>query len=103
MKDLEKAIEDASIKISNQFYDPYEDCTKGLLEDVSLTSIKSLEAKEYWQQGMYTQEQLINFAIHCGTNFVSYQSQIDGKRIWFDPINVKYLTTEMLLKQYFNK
>ena len=59
--------------------------------------IKSELARAFHQQGMYSEEDLINFSVWCGINYISYHSQKDNKRIWFDPDNVKYLTTEKLL------
>jgi len=52
---------------------------------------------------MYTEQEMLEFAVWCGTNFVSYHSKRDGERIWFDPEKVVYQTTKQLLKIWSNK
>lgn len=46
----------------------------------------------------YSEEEMISFAVWCGVNYISYHSQRDGERIWFDPDNVRYYKTSTLLK-----
>jgi hypothetical protein len=46
----------------------------------------------------FTEKNMLDFAVWCGTNFVSYHSNRDGKRIWFDPECVRYYSTEKLLE-----
>ena len=88
MEDLEKKIEEAAENFSV--------IKRGQI-DSFIEGAKSPEAKEFHQQGMYSEEDLIDFSVWCGINYISYYSQRNNKRIWFDPDNVKYLTTEKLL------
>lgn len=52
MKDYEKQIEEAAIESSNGSWNE-SDWTSGFIYGA-----KSPEAKEYWQQGMYSEEEV---------------------------------------------
>jgi len=57
MKELEKKIEEAAINCADIIYDDTSEKWKvmcGAFKD----GVKSTEAKEYWQQGMYTEEEV---------------------------------------------
>lgn len=51
---------------------------------------------------MFTEKQMCEFSVWCGTNYVSYHSDKDGKRVWFDPENVRYYRTDQLLQIWHN-
>ena len=59
MKDYEKQIEEAAIESSNGAWNE-SDWTSGFIYGAI-----SPEAKEYWQQGMYTEEDM-NLAFNAG-------------------------------------
>ena len=67
MEDLEKKIESYALRLSNLkpgFDRQEEECYQSeevRIYDLVKQIIKSPEAEEYWQQGMYSEEQIIEF------------------------------------------
>lgn len=68
-KDLEKKIEEVATKKYEKTRGSFSPGSK-FLEKVFVEGAKSSEAKEYWQQGMYTEEEVLNLfngsiSVHC--------------------------------------
>lgn len=59
MKDLEKAIEEAALTYAKNDETPTDYFCYETLEDCWISGAKSPEAKEYWQHGMYSEEEVI--------------------------------------------
>lgn len=65
MEDIEKKIEEYALKLSglkprfDRQEEEYYQSEKVKIYDLVRQVIKSPEAKEYWQQGMYSEEQII--------------------------------------------
>lgn len=77
MKDLEKQIEDAALNYSLKSVNEEAQLYKGIS---FIKGAKSLEAKEYWQQGMYSEEDLYEilnkfrkeFSLHRGIQIMDF-------------------------------
>lgn len=65
MKDLEKQIEEAGFQYNKRLYNPEVSSEEAIyinLEDAFIEGAKSEAAKQYWQQGMYSEEDMLNFS-----------------------------------------
>lgn len=66
MEDLEKQIEEAALVLRRKECPKiYDDYTNGLSVGIEFgfkEGLKSPEAKDYWQQNMYSEEDMLNFS-----------------------------------------
>lgn len=86
MGDLEKQIEEAAYKYGNK--------TNSHVGDNNfIVGAKSEAAKEYWQQGMYSEEEVFNLIDRIYTTGI-YQMETYNKsmnlKAWFDQNKKKY-------------
>lgn len=71
VEDLEKKIESHALRLSNlkpgfdRQEEEYYQSEKVKIYDLVKQVIKSDLAKEYWQQGMYSEEDMIDFGKFC--------------------------------------
>ena len=83
MKDLEKQIEEAGFQYNKRLYNPEVSSEEAIyinLEDAFIEGAKSEAAKEYWQQGMYSEEDLYEilnkfrkeFSLHRGIQIMDF-------------------------------
>jgi len=86
MENIEDKIKQAAIKFAK------EDDSLGL-ENCSrwefISGIKSPEAKKYWQQGMYTEERVVNLLHKFKTTILesigyTYTPQLSTTKDWFN-------------------
>ena len=80
MNDLEKKIEEAAKK-SSMDYDS-RDYTYDIAKQEFIIGAKSPEAKEYWQQGMYTEEEVTTL-INRLLEFIAHHEPSEWKK-WLD-------------------
>lgn len=65
MKDLEKEIEEAALVYAKNDKTPTDYFCDETLETCWISGAKSLEAKEYWQVGMYSEKEVWEFIRAC--------------------------------------
>lgn len=58
MEELEKKVEEAAKKYIKDYYS--EQIMPKCVKDAFINGAKSPEAKEYWQKGMYSEEELLD-------------------------------------------
>ena len=76
MKDLEKQIEEAVIKYPNEHTNQLP------IEVAFYDGAKSPEAKEYWQHGMYSEEEAKKLALLAAEYAQDYHMKFPYE--WFD-------------------
>jgi hypothetical protein len=92
MEDLEKQIETLALRLSNlqtgfdRQEEEYYQSSKVKIYDLTKQVIKSPEAKEYWQQGMYTQEQMLLFAEFVYQNYDDNNMSLSFNELFIDCI-----------------
>lgn len=91
MEDLEKQIEKAAEKYIFQntklegSEDHFINFSGGSFEkDCWINGAKSLEAKQYWQQGMYSEEEVFNLAWQLWEGFLHETKEYPDYHTWFE-------------------
>ena len=97
MREKRKKIEDAAERLINSEFGHLEYIQRDNLKQNFVDIMLSPEAKEYWQQGMYTKEQIIELVQLCiNQNNLHYAKDgflkmfgIEEFNFWMTKINKK--------------